>query len=195
MTLNMFPQIGGNRQYSPSMIVTNRGVSMNQLKIRFGSYVQVWEPSTQTNSMNMQRRGAIVLGPSQNSTKSYLFLGLDTGKLINRAEFTKIPKRASVIARVEQLGAGELAMLTWTNRRGENIGNGSTWNTTESSTNDASMTSEVAGGTKDDDDNVVVVAEKDCGAMPTTDVDVANNIAGMDKDTQDVYEVWNKEVP
>ena len=60
------------------------------------------------------------------------------------------------------------------------------------------MTSEVAGATKDDDDNVVVVAEEDCGAMPTTDVDVVNNIAGVDDmrvDTQDVYEAWNKEVP
>ena len=60
------------------------------------------------------------------------------------------------------------------------------------------MTSEVAGATKDDDDNVVVVAEEDCGAMPTTDVDVVDNIEGVDgmrMDTQDVYEVWNEEVP
>ena len=101
----------------------------------------------------------------------------------------------SVIARVEQLCAGEPAMLTWTNRCGENIGDGPKWNTTEASTDDASMTSEVAGATKDDDDDDVVVAEDDCGAMPTTDVDVANNSAGVDKDTQDVYKVWNKEVP
>ena len=92
--------------------------------------------------------------------------------------------KASVIARVEQLGASEPAMLTWTNRCGENIGNGPTWNTTEASTNNASMTSEVAGATKDDDDDVVVVAEEDCEAMPTTDVDVANNIAGVDLDTR-----------
>ena len=31
--------------------------------------------------------------------------------------------------------------------------------------------------------------------MPTTDVDVVDNIAGVDMDTQDVYEVWNEEVP
>ena len=58
---------------------------MDQLRIRFGSYVQVWEPSTQTNSMNMRRRGAIALGPSTTSTTSYLFLELDTGKIINQA--------------------------------------------------------------------------------------------------------------
>ena len=42
MTLNMFPQKGENCHYSPNMIVTDRGVSMDQLRIRFGSYVQVW---------------------------------------------------------------------------------------------------------------------------------------------------------
>ena len=116
MTLHMFPQKGGSRHYSPNMIVTDRGVSMDQLRIRFGSYVQVWEPSTQTNSMNMRRRGAIALGLSRTSATSYLFLALDTGKLINRAQFTEIPMTESVIARVDQLGSGELEMLTWTNR-------------------------------------------------------------------------------
>ena len=57
------------------------------------------------------------------------------------------------------------------------------------------MTSDVAGATKDDDDDVVVVAEKDCGTMPATDVNVANNITGVVTDAQDVYDVWNKEVP
>jgi hypothetical protein len=59
------------------------------------------------------------------------------------------------------------------------------------------MTSDVAGATKDDDDKVVDVAEKNRGD-PTTDVDVVDNIAGVDDmrmDTQDVYKVWNKEVP
>ena len=60
---------------------------MDQLRIRFGSYAQVWEPSTQANSMNMQQRGVIALGPSPTSTTSYLFLALDTGKIINRAQF------------------------------------------------------------------------------------------------------------
>jgi hypothetical protein len=59
MTLNMFPRKGGSRHYSPNMIVTNKGVSMDQLRIRFGSYVQVWEPSTQTSSLKMRRRAAI----------------------------------------------------------------------------------------------------------------------------------------
>ena len=109
----MFPRKGGSSQYSPNMIVTNRGVSiMDQLRIRFGSYVQVWEPSTQTNSMKMRQRGAIVLGPLTTLTTSYLFMALDTGKIINRSQFTEIPMTESVINRVNQLGLSEPAMLT-----------------------------------------------------------------------------------
>jgi hypothetical protein len=85
MTLNTFPRKGGSRHYSPNMIVTNKGVSMDQLRIRFGSYVQVWEPSTQTNSLKMRRRAAIALGPLQTLTTSYLFMALDTGKVKSRS--------------------------------------------------------------------------------------------------------------
>jgi hypothetical protein len=116
--------------------------------------------------------------------------------IINHAQFEEIPMAAGMIAHVNELGSGKPELLTWTNRRGEIIGDGPSWNTMEAST--ASMTSEVAGATKDDDDKVVVVAEEDRGAMPTTDVNVVNNITGVDDmrmDTQDVYEVWNEEVP
>ncbi len=92
-------------------------------------------------------------------------MALDTGKVINRAQFTEILMMAGVIARVNELGSGKPELLTWTNRRGETIGNGLTWNTAEASTKDASMTSDVAGETKDDDDDVVVVAEEDRGAI------------------------------
>ena len=135
---------------------------MDHLQIRFGLYTQVWEPSTQTNSMNMWQRGAIALGLSPMLTTSCLFLALDTCKIINHAQFTEIPMTASVIARVNQLGSGKPAMLTWTNRCSEIIGNGPLWDTTATSSNDASVTSAVAGATEeDDDDDVVGVAEED----------------------------------
>ncbi len=137
---------------------------MDMLRIRFGSYVQVWEPSTQTNSLKMRRRATIALGPLQTSTTSYLFMALDTGKIINRAQFTEIPMTESVIARVNKLGSGEPELLTWTNRRGEIIGDGPTWDTAEANTkNNVGDTSEVAGATEDDDDNedTVTVAAKE----------------------------------
>ena len=143
---------------------------MDQLRIRFGSYVQVWEPSTQTNNLKMRQRAAIALGLSQTSTTSYLFMELDTGKIINRAQFTEIPMTESVIERVNELGSGEPELLTWTNRRGETIGNGPSWSTMETSTNDANITSADAEATEDDDDDVVVVvAEEDRGTIPATD--------------------------
>jgi hypothetical protein len=101
---------------------------------------------------------------------------------------------ASVIKHVDQLGSKKPAMLTWTNRCGEIIVNGQLWDTRATSSNDASATSAVAGATEmDDDHNVVAVAEEDW-EMPTTDVDVVDNIKGVDN-TQEVYEVWNKDVP
>jgi hypothetical protein len=144
--------------------------------------------------MNMRQRGAIALSPLPMSTTTYLFLALDTGKIINHAQFTEILMTASVIARVDQLGSSKPAMLTWTNRRSETIGDGPLWDTTETSNDNASTTSAVAEATEKDDDNVVVVAEEDQVIMPTTDVNVVNNIAGVDMDTQDVYKVWNKDI-
>ena len=141
---------------------------MDQLRIRFGSYAQVWEPSTQTNSMNMQQRGAIALGPLLTSTISYLFLALDTGRIINHAQFTEIPMTASVIKRINQLGSNKPAMLTWTNRCGEIIGNGPLWDTRATSSDDASATSAVTGATETDDDHDVVADAEEDWEMPTT---------------------------
>ncbi len=92
--------------------------------------------------------------------------------------------------------------MTWTNRRGEVIGDGPTWDTAGANTNnDVGDTSEVAGAMEDDDDNednVTVVAEEDRGDDLTTEIDVVDDIAGVDDrrmDAPDTYEVWNKEVP
>ena len=57
---------------------------MDQLQIRFGSYVQVWELSTQTNSMKPRSRGAIALGPLPGLPTGYVFMVLYTGKIMIR---------------------------------------------------------------------------------------------------------------
>ena len=189
-TLNMFPRRGGSTHYSPSMIVTNQGVSMDQLRIRFGSYVQVWEPSTQTNSMKPRSRGAIALGPSPTSTTGYVFMALDTGKIIIRSQFKEIPMTESVIARVNQLGSTEPIMLTWTNRRGENIGDGPLWDAMPTSGN-TNIPSTIAEAIEEDDEDVTL-AEADLDDQ-TTDLDVVDNITGVDN-TQDVYEQWDEVV-
>ena len=96
----------------------------------------------------------------------------------------------SVITRVNQLGSTEPAMLTWTNRHGENIGNGPLWDTMPTSIL-ASIPSTVAEA-MDEDDRDVTNAETDLEDQ-TTVLDVADNITGVD-DTQDVYEQWDEVV-
>ena len=164
---------------------------MDKLQLRFGLYAQVWEPSTQTNSMHMRQRGPIALGPLTTSTTSYMFLELDTGKIINCAQFTEIPMTESMINCVNQLGLSEPAMLTWTICHGENVGNGPLWDAMPTS-RDASNPSNVEESTEEDDKDVSV-AEEDW-ENPTTEINVVNNITGVD-DTHDVYKEWNKVVP
>jgi hypothetical protein len=101
---------------------------MKQFRLPFGTYVQVKESSTQTNSMLSRTRGAITLGTIDNSTGGGLFMALDTGKLIRRSQWTIHPVIAEVKRRFEMLGNNQPVMMTWCNRHGEVIGdNGTLW--------------------------------------------------------------------
>ena len=51
MVMNMFPRKVGNGYYSPSAIMSDRGVSVQDLKIPFGSYIQVTNATMPHNSM------------------------------------------------------------------------------------------------------------------------------------------------
>ena len=91
----------------------------------------------------------------------------------------------SVINCVNQLGLSEPAMLTWTNFHGENIGDGPLWDTMPTSQNasDTSTVEELA----EEDEKKVSVAEED-REDPTTQLDVVDNIAGVDDvQNDDVY--------
>jgi hypothetical protein len=65
--VNYFPRSSGIAHYSPRMIMRDEQLSMDELRLPFGTYVQVKEPSTQSNSMLPRTRGAIALGPSGNT--------------------------------------------------------------------------------------------------------------------------------
>ena len=62
MVMNMFPRKGGNAIYSPQMIMTGRSVTIDDLNISFGLYVQFTSTTTPHNSLEPQTRGAIALG-------------------------------------------------------------------------------------------------------------------------------------
>jgi hypothetical protein len=126
--LNLFPRSGGVPHYSPNVIMKDEGVTMKQFRLPFGTYVQVKESSTQTNSMLSRTRGAVSLGTMDNSTGGGLFMALDTGKVIRRSQWTVHPVTAEVKRRVEQLGNDQPSVMTWYNRQGEVIGdNGTLW--------------------------------------------------------------------
>ena len=82
-------------------------------------------------------------------------MALETGKFIIRSQFKEIPMTESVISRVTQLGLPELSMLMWTNRRGEDIGDGPLWDAMPASLN-ASNPSTVVKTTEEDDKDVTV---------------------------------------
>eukprot|EP01040_Poterioochromonas_malhamensis_P009801 gene9801-biopygen1902 len=60
-------------------------------RLQFGSYVQVHEDDSITNTMKPRTTGAISLGPSGNMQGAYKFLSLDTWKVIVRRSWTELP--------------------------------------------------------------------------------------------------------
>jgi hypothetical protein len=67
-------------------------------------------------------QGAIASGMMENDTGGCVLMALDTGKLIRRSQAKVIPMTAKVIARVNYFGRGKKSLLTFQNRRGEDIG-------------------------------------------------------------------------
>ena len=120
--MNMFPRRGGNKYYSPGAIMTEKGVSVDDLKIAFGSYVQSTNSSLPHNSLETRSRGAIWLGMMGNATGGHIVLSLDTGKLLRPSHVTVVTMTEAVVARVNFLGRGEKSLLTFQNRKGEEIG-------------------------------------------------------------------------
>ena len=121
IAMNLFPRKGGSDYYSPQAIMSDRGVLVQDLEIAFGSYVQVTNATVPHNSLEPCTRGAIALGMMGNETGGRMLMALDTGKLIRRSHARVIPITAKVIARVNYLGRGEKSLLTFQNRRGEDI--------------------------------------------------------------------------
>jgi hypothetical protein len=96
--LNLFPRSGGIPHYSPNVILKDEGVSMDRFRLPFGAYVQVKESSTQSNSLQSRTHGAISLGMMENSTGGGLFMALDSGKIIQQAQWTVHPVTADIRA-------------------------------------------------------------------------------------------------
>ena len=113
--MNMFPRKGGNLYHSPGMIMTKMGVSIKELKIAFGLYVQSTSSTMPHNSLEPRTRGAIALGNMGNATGGQVLLALNTGKLLRRSHVKLVTMTAEVIAQVNHLGRDKTSLLTFQN--------------------------------------------------------------------------------
>ena len=81
----MFPAKGGVINVSPRTLMT--GIKLyysKHCRFPFGSYVQVHDDPSLTNSPTARTMGEITLGPTGNLQGGYKFLNLRTGKNITR---------------------------------------------------------------------------------------------------------------
>ncbi|CAJ1944994.1 unnamed protein product [Cylindrotheca closterium] len=129
---NTFLNAFGSAQHesgpSPRNLVDNLPhIDYNNLKYKFGEYVQLHVTDRTTNTMRSRTVDAIVCGP-RNISGRYNFMSLETGKEINGRVVARLPVTDAVIARVETLGREQnqpyrhSKMLTYQWRPGRPIG-------------------------------------------------------------------------
>ena len=179
IVMNMFPRKGGSQHYSPQAIMNGRGVTVEDLRIPFGEYVQVTNATLLHNSLEPRTRGAIALGMMGNDSGGRVLLALDSGKLIRQAHAKVIPMTVEVITRVNHLGRDESTLFTFTNRRGEEVGE-RTLNRIEGSNDEI----------EHDMHNVGVARD---GINPN--LDVVDDVAGVDSPYEPYVDDWNDDVP
>jgi hypothetical protein len=78
------------------------------MRLEFGSYVQIFEPTTfATNTLRSRTTGAITVTTTGNTQGDYHFMSLLTGRRLSRHQWTAVPMSDAAFERVEQLAAAE----------------------------------------------------------------------------------------
>ena len=109
---NLFLNAFGSKEsastgLSPRNLVDNLPhVDFNDLKYKFGEYIQLHVQEQVTNNMKSRTIGAIVLGP-RNITGRYNFMSLETGAQIDGRVVASLPITNDVIDCVESLGKAQ----------------------------------------------------------------------------------------
>ena len=85
--------------------------------LEYGAYAQVHEEHD--NSMAARTGGAIAMRPTGNVQGGYWFYSLNTGRMLNRKNWTELPMPADVIQRVHAIAKGTIHGLLFTDRRNE----------------------------------------------------------------------------
>ena len=107
--LNLYPSENGvSTVLSPMSMVTGQGAAdYNSFGLEFGSYAQVFNERTTTNSMAARTADAIALCPAFNSTGGQYFLNLETGQRLLRHQYKSVIMPLSVVEQVEYLAKKE----------------------------------------------------------------------------------------
>lgn len=126
MWLNSFPvsSAGISQKWSPRELLRRQKFDAKlHCQAPFGSYCEVHDEPTPTNSMQRCTSPAICLGPTGNLQGSYKFFCLTTGQKLTRRKFTEIPMPHSIIDTVEKFGDNENRPtgLMFANRHGKEI--------------------------------------------------------------------------
>jgi hypothetical protein len=117
--INAFYKKMGLQGMSPRMFMTGEKFDYNKhCRIEVGAYAQVHEEPHPLNSMQPRTIGAIALGPARNLQGGYRFMNLNTGKVIIRRNFTKLPMPDDVIRRIEQMARKEDSDFVFQDRHG-----------------------------------------------------------------------------
>ena len=120
--LNLFPVKGGISGWSPKQIMTGEVVYYKYCCVPFGCYCQISKEGTPRNSMLARTQGAIALGPSGNTQGGHKFYTLDTGCVVVRRQWVRLPMTDAVIARINLLAVGQPSQPVFTDRKGRPIG-------------------------------------------------------------------------
>ena len=107
--LNHFPWAAGiSPTLSPATIVTGcPRLNFQSLRLEFGSYVQLFDDFSPSNTPRARSLGAIALGPTGNAQNAYHFLSLASGSQVSRHRWTELPITDLAIARVEAIAFAE----------------------------------------------------------------------------------------
>ncbi len=102
---NTFPIDSGiSDSLSPSTIVTGRQLlNVNNLKVTFGTFVQIHLHNHPTNTTQPRTINAIALNTSGNTQGSYYFMNLDTGRRMSANKWVECKLNPSVLSNIEHL--------------------------------------------------------------------------------------------
>ncbi|MGL4398915.1 MAG: hypothetical protein ACRCXD_03525, partial [Luteolibacter sp.] len=103
--LNQFPWPHGiSSDLSPNTLVTGAPCpDYNSMRLEFGSYAQIFDDATPTNTIRSRCLGAIALHATGNAAGDYYFLSLASGRRVSRHQWTLLPLTDAAIGRVEAL--------------------------------------------------------------------------------------------